>query len=148
VNNEVTRFNRQLIKRMTPYENVRILETGLEREYFTKHGMHLNSSGKECIAQKLAIVIRNFLTKERRSPSKLHWEDLKGNKSHILRCNIGTAPQSQPSTSPEESLERESQDADASPKKENEDEVKTDHSQLTKRQRKPASRHQDFLWTM
>ena len=64
VNNEVVSFNRQLIKRMTPYDNVRILETGLEREYFTKHVMHLNSSGKECIARRLAIVVRNFLKKK------------------------------------------------------------------------------------
>ena len=155
VNNEVISFNRQLIKRMTPYDNVRILETGLEREYFTKHGMHLNSSGKECIARRLAIVVRNFLKKERRSPIKLYWKDdkslsdLKGNESHITRCNVGTAPQLQPSTSPEELLEGESQDSAASPNKKNGDEVKTNHSQLTKRQRKkPAPRHQDFLWTM
>jgi lysophospholipase L1-like esterase len=42
-----------------------IVETGLEREYFTKHGMHLNSSGKECIAQRLAIVVKSFLKKKK-----------------------------------------------------------------------------------
>jgi hypothetical protein len=140
---------------MAPFNNVKILETGLERECFTKHGMHLNSSGKECIAQRLAIVVRSFLKKERMSPISLYWKDdtsssdLNGNESHITRCNAVTAPQSQPSTSPEESLGRESQDSAASPNKRNEDEVKTAHSQLTKQQRKKsAPRHQDFLWTM
>jgi hypothetical protein len=47
MNNEVISFNRQLKMRMVPYNNVKILETGLDREYFTKHGMQLNSSGKE-----------------------------------------------------------------------------------------------------
>jgi hypothetical protein len=134
---------------------VKILETGLEREYFTKHGQHLNSSGKECIAQGLARVIRSFLKKGRMSPISLYWKDdtsfsdLNGNnKSHITRCNTMTAPQSQPSTSLKETLRKESQDSDASPNKTNENEVKTAHSQLTKRQRKrPAPRTQDFLWT-
>jgi lysophospholipase L1-like esterase len=50
---------------MVPYNNVKILETSLEREYFTKHGMHLNSSGKECIAKRLAIVVKSFLKKKK-----------------------------------------------------------------------------------
>jgi hypothetical protein len=59
-----------------------------------------------------------------------------------------TAPQSQPSTSLKETVGKESQDSDASPNKTNENEVKTAHPQLTKRQRKkPAPRSQDFLWT-
>jgi len=43
---------------MTFY-NVKILETNLEREYFTKRGLHLNLSGKECIALRLATVFNN-----------------------------------------------------------------------------------------
>jgi hypothetical protein len=62
VNNEVISFKRQLKKRMTLYNNVKILETDLEREYFTKRGLHLNSSGKECIALRLATVVKSFLT--------------------------------------------------------------------------------------
>jgi lysophospholipase L1-like esterase len=46
VNSEVISFNKQLRKRMIPYNNVKILETNLERKYFTTHGLHLNSSGK------------------------------------------------------------------------------------------------------
>ena len=50
VNNEVITFNRQLKKRLAPYNNVKVIETGLERGYFTKHGLHLNTSRKERIA--------------------------------------------------------------------------------------------------
>ena len=155
VNNEVTNFNRQLKKRMIPYKNVQILETGLERECFTKHGMHLNSPGKESIAQRLAIVVRSFLKKEKVSPISLDWKndtpssDPKGNGSHTASCIAVTAPHSSPSTSTEESLVSEAQDSAASTNKRNEDETKTAHFQLTKRQRKkPALRNQDFLWTM
>jgi hypothetical protein len=53
VNNEVVRFNRQLKKRTNMFNNVTILETDLKRGYFTKHGLHRNTSGKEQIALKL-----------------------------------------------------------------------------------------------
>jgi hypothetical protein len=39
VNNEVINVSRKLKKRMAPYNNVKILGTELEREYFTKHGL-------------------------------------------------------------------------------------------------------------
>jgi len=75
VNNEVVSFNRRLKKRMVIYNNVKILDTDLEREQFTKHGLHLNSSGKECIALKLAAVVRSIFNKERVSPICLQWRD-------------------------------------------------------------------------
>ena len=45
---------------MKMYNNVQILETDLEIEYFTKHGLHLNLSEKEQIAMKLAAVTKSF----------------------------------------------------------------------------------------
>jgi hypothetical protein len=65
VNSEVVRFNRQLKKRMKMYNNVKILETDLEGEYFTKHGLHWNSSGKEHIALKLAAVVKSVFNKKK-----------------------------------------------------------------------------------
>ena len=64
VNNEVVRFKRQLKKRMKMYNNVKIIETDLKRKYFTKHGLHLNLSGKEHIALKLTAVIKRFFQQE------------------------------------------------------------------------------------
>jgi hypothetical protein len=45
---------------MKMYNNVKILETDLVREYVTKHGIHLNLPGKEQIALKLVAVIKIF----------------------------------------------------------------------------------------
>jgi hypothetical protein len=94
VNNEVISFNRQLKKRMVPYNNVKILETCLKREFFTKHGLHLNSSGKECIAQRLSMVVKSFTNRVGMSPISLQWKDdtmpsdLDGdNKSYVSSCN-------------------------------------------------------------
>jgi len=152
VNSEVTDFNRQLKKRIAPYANVKVLETGLERGCFTKHGLHLNSSGKKCIAQKLARAVGSFLKKEEVSPISLHWKDdtsfygLNGNEHHTPRRNALAAPKSHPSKSPMKLPRKESQDPAASPNKKNGDEVMNDHPQLTKRQRnKPTPRNQDFF---
>ena len=57
------------------YNNVKILETDLEREYFTKHGLHWNSSGKEHIALKLAAVVKSFFNKKGVSPVCSQWEE-------------------------------------------------------------------------
>jgi hypothetical protein len=108
VNNEVIRFNRQLKKRMAPFNNVKILETNLEREYFTKHGLHLNSAGEECIVLRLAVMVKSLLKQKRMSPIRLKrkdnttFSDLNRNKkeSYESNCNAMTVPQSQPSTSP------------------------------------------------
>jgi hypothetical protein len=112
------------------------------REYFTKHGMHLNEAGKEGIAQRLAIVVRSFRKRERMSPISLYWKDdtslsdPNGNESHITMCNLVTAPKLQLSTIPEESLGSEVQDPAESLDKKTEEKVKTALSQPTKRQKK------------
>jgi len=45
---------------MKIYNNVHMLETDLDRKYFTRHGQHLNLSGKELISMKLTTVIKDF----------------------------------------------------------------------------------------
>jgi len=60
VNKEVNSFNRQLKKGMVIYNNVKILDCDFEREHFTKHAVHPNSSGRECIALRLATMVRTF----------------------------------------------------------------------------------------
>jgi len=75
VNSEVLSYDKQLRKRMKQYNNVKILEMDLEMKYFTKHGLHLNLSGKECITLRLATVIKSFFHTERMSPIYLHWKD-------------------------------------------------------------------------
>jgi hypothetical protein len=69
---------------------------------FTKHGLHLKSSGKECIAQRLATVVRSFFNKERLPPIKVQWkednkvfnQDRTNNDSYVTNCNEVTVPQS------------------------------------------------------
>ena len=45
---------------MKIYNNVKMLETNWDRKYFTKHGLHMNLSGKELISVKLTKVVKEF----------------------------------------------------------------------------------------
>lgn len=46
INKEVTVFNRKLFKIMKGHEHVTVTNYDLDRQLFTKHGMHLNKTGK------------------------------------------------------------------------------------------------------
>jgi len=60
VNNEVLKFNRQGEKKIKVYNYVKMLEADFDGKYFTKHGQHMNLSGKELISMKLTTVIKEF----------------------------------------------------------------------------------------
>jgi hypothetical protein len=63
-------------------------------------------------------------------------QDRSNNDSHVTSCNEVTVPQSQPSKSPKETMGKELQESSASINKTNENELKTAHPQLAKRQNK------------
>jgi hypothetical protein len=73
VNSEVTRFNPLLRKRMNLYTNKNTLETDLNTDCFTKHGLHMNSSGKEHLIRKLASVIESVTVKNSGPNIPLQW---------------------------------------------------------------------------
>jgi hypothetical protein len=76
VNNEVLKLNRQIEKRVKFYPSVKLLDFDLDRSYYTTHGQHLNSSGKELIANKLAILIKHVLVKKQLIPIQMPWKEL------------------------------------------------------------------------
>jgi hypothetical protein len=90
VNNEVLKFNRQVEKKMKIYNNVSMLETGLDRKDFTKHGQHLIFSGKELIFMKLTMVIKEFFTKKQLFSVCLQWKDSNcyGLKSRLSKIEV------------------------------------------------------------
>jgi hypothetical protein len=77
VNSEIHTFNRQLLKAAKAYTHVAILETDLDRKFFTRHGMHLNKRGKEWLSKLLATQISSLVTnKHRDAPTiALKWKD-------------------------------------------------------------------------
>jgi len=64
VNNEVKVFNRKLKKCLKLCINTRIIDIDSNRDLFTKHGLLLNSKGKEQIAKEIVKIIKCILNKE------------------------------------------------------------------------------------
>ena len=80
----------QVENKMKISTNVKMLETDLDRNYFTQHGQHLNLSGKELISMQLTSVIKEFFTKKHLSPICLQWKDsiFEGLKSRLLKTEV------------------------------------------------------------
>ena len=55
-NLEIQAVNRKLNKMAKVFSHVATVETDLNRRYFTRHGMHLNKSGKEWLSKVFSDV--------------------------------------------------------------------------------------------
>jgi hypothetical protein len=64
-------YNRKLHKRMKLFDFVKIIDSGLQREQFTKHGLHMNIVGKELMAQRIPDHIREIFFRKTNIPHYL-----------------------------------------------------------------------------
>jgi hypothetical protein len=65
INNEVQVFNKKLHKIFRARESVTILDIKLHRNDFTQHGLHLNTAGKEKVADIIAENIKQLKIKKK-----------------------------------------------------------------------------------
>ena len=63
VNKEVWNYNRLMRKVAKLNTNVQFLEVDLDRSHFTRHGMHMDSKGKDILSQQLAKQIDQIFNK-------------------------------------------------------------------------------------
>jgi hypothetical protein len=75
VNKEVNDFNRKLNKIINPYDHTSQLHLNMQRQHFTKHGMHMKGSGNYRISGLLALRIMELLTAHHLgTPITLPWK--------------------------------------------------------------------------
>ena len=74
VNKEMITYNRKVSKWMKKYEHVKLIDCDLQRRCYTRHGMHMNLTGKELISQRIMEHIKEFFSKKETSTIKLHWK--------------------------------------------------------------------------
>jgi len=75
VNRAIQAFNCKLRKVATLFKYVTILECNYNREYFTKHGMHLNGRGKRLVSKQVASEISKLTVMEAIAPISLGWKE-------------------------------------------------------------------------
>jgi hypothetical protein len=68
-------FNRKLSKIIKPLLHVVMVDLSLDKNEFTRHGMHLNSTGKESIASLIGQHLTDLLTKQENNILPLPWID-------------------------------------------------------------------------
>jgi hypothetical protein len=68
VNNEIEVFNRKLRKQLKIFNNASLTEVNLERDQFTRYGLHLNSKGKDQSAKKIVNTVKDILKEKKVDP--------------------------------------------------------------------------------
>jgi hypothetical protein len=77
---------------MKQFEHVRLTDSKLQREYFTKHRMHMKLAGKEIMAHRIAELIRETISKKKTSTIPLHWRlDTDKRTAPTQKCDTGSS---------------------------------------------------------
>ena len=88
VNKEIVVFNRKLHKVVKSISNMKIIQSNLNRDDFTHHGMHLKLSGKEKVAKLLGENIKQLTAHIKQTPLITKWrEDLINNLQKEAEVN-------------------------------------------------------------
>jgi len=135
VNEEVKVYNRKLKKCLKTCENTEILEIDSNRNLFTKHGLHLNSKGKDQIAEKIAQTIKIRINKKMTEPIILK-------DGEVLRTSNRNTERMV------ETIQTEVKEVQSTPEVQIGSTPDQEEDKLPpKRTRKPPNtRHNDFLW--
>jgi hypothetical protein len=75
-----------LLKLAKIFSHVSIVEIANNRRLFTKHGLHLDESGKELLSNQLAVHIFSLLEEVSVNPITLGWYDKN------LQANVSSIP--------------------------------------------------------
>ena len=120
INDEIQVYNRKLHKSLKDLHNVTIIDTNFSREDFTRHGLHMNSAGKEKLAQAIGHIITNFSSRQT-SRISLNWKE-----------------DSTATPTKEATLESSRENAEL--------ELKTAVRTSNRTKKIPSTRKEDFLW--
>jgi len=75
-----------------PHRNVKLFNLDLETSYYTAHGQHLNTYGKESIVNRLTIVIKNMSGMKQSIPIQLPWKestnDINQSQTTSIKTNL------------------------------------------------------------
>jgi hypothetical protein len=146
VNKEAEVFNRKLGKLVKAFKHTALIKLDLNRELFTKHGLHMNGKGKELVAKKIMSTIKHMLRKQIEEPICMTWKEDEVKKSQEKQKNHIYEEER---TSLESNEGRVNTQECTAFQKDRCQEVKQDGTTTisSRRLRKPpTTRRDDFLW--
>jgi RNase H-fold protein (predicted Holliday junction resolvase) len=76
VNEEVVKFNRKLSKYLKQSQHANYLEVANDRKLYTRHGLHLNTNGKEHAASQIMDKIKAQATSNELTVIPLAWKEV------------------------------------------------------------------------
>ena len=134
-NLQIQAANRKLNKMTKVFSHVAVVETDLDRKYFTQHGMHLNKSGKERLSKLTATQICRLVKSNNKEVPiiALNWKDESTGKQNTINSL------SEQTTTCPVSLGRNNPDGSIS-------EDKPLNTVITRNRKLPVMRSKDFLW--
>jgi hypothetical protein len=141
VNKEVVKFNHIIRKRMKAHANVEVMKVNVDRGAFTKHGQHMNATGKEVIAKKIAESIKHTLEACKRTPLIMKWKkDTSHNNQDPGKTKNGDRDEGDPTEHQKDNIQVQENN---SRQQEKEAVVITPR----RSQKTPVARSENFLWT-
>lgn len=74
VNQEILKFNWKLCNHMKKFAPCTTFKIENNKEYFTKHGLHLSGFGKQVICKQLAPIIEGMFQYTEDIPIFMNWD--------------------------------------------------------------------------
>jgi lysophospholipase L1-like esterase len=75
MNKEIEIFNRKLKRIMKIYNHTEVIDMSVNRDHYTKHGLHMNKTGKEWRARRTADTINKLSANQKLEPITLEWKE-------------------------------------------------------------------------
>jgi hypothetical protein len=120
---------------MKLFANVSCLEIDLQRCHFTRHGQHLNNSGKELVAIGLAKLIYQHRSKVENKTIQMSWkEDHEQEISKVPLNAVG------------ELLETNNHENPVKCVKIQNEKIESNYKKSLRTRMKPITKSNDFLW--
>jgi hypothetical protein len=134
---------------------VHVLPLDFGRDLFTRHGLHLNTKGKEQLALKVAPMIKNLLTREKNLPIALQWKASDNMNPSVKSTELSLGIQDPPTPVSQEDTLVSLKDSQKGLNNEKgnlnsilDPRVKQDNLGLSRNRsrRQPTKRNEHFLW--
>jgi Cu/Ag efflux pump CusA len=65
---------------VNPFKHVKVVKVDLEREFCTKHGLHMKNMGKEKVTVKISQAVTTILQGKKREPISLYLKTVQEDK--------------------------------------------------------------------